>query len=313
LAIITFTLSVTGTFLVRSGILNSVHTFANDPARGLYILTFLVSLSFVAIIIFFWNKPKENINEGFHFTSKETFILINNWFIIFFLITVLLGTVYPIFLEVIVGAKISVGYPFYNIVIIPFVIPFLIFMTIGPKLSWIRTDIKTLRSELTKLLFLSLIASIILFFLIKNINLFTFIIFLSVFLLILSLIKEIFVFSKQKLSINFFRIFSHLGFGFFILSVALNSNLSIEKNLNITVGNKFKVHNYDILFENITGKSKTNYNAIVGKFNVLENGREISILNPEIRVYSNPRTVTIEASIKSSFFSDLYITMSSIP
>ena len=114
LSIATFALSMSGTFLVRSGILNSVHTFANDPERGLFILIFLFTLIFLSIFIFiFFHSEKEKIENNFFWLSKETSILVNNWFMMYFLSVVLIGTIYPIFLEVITTNKISVGPPFY--------------------------------------------------------------------------------------------------------------------------------------------------------------------------------------------------------
>ena len=128
LCLLTFILSVTGTFLVRSGILNSVHTFANDPSRGLYILVLLFLMVVISFAIFFTKTKKENyIFENF---SKEVFILSNNWFMAFYLITVFIGTVYPIFTEVLLNNKISVGPPFYNLVIAPIIIPFLFYANI---------------------------------------------------------------------------------------------------------------------------------------------------------------------------------------
>ena len=126
LCLITFTLSVTGTFLVRSGILNSVHTFASDPARGIYILIFLSLMIFGSIFLLFQKYKKENYDLNRN--SKETFILVNNWFMMFYLITVLLGTIYPIFTDALTDNKISVGPPFYNAIIFPVVIVFLLFM-----------------------------------------------------------------------------------------------------------------------------------------------------------------------------------------
>ena len=133
LCLLTFILSVTGTFLVRSGILNSVHTFANDPSRGLYILVLLFLMVVISFAIFFTKTKKETyIFENF---SKEVFILSNNWFMAFYLITVFIGTVYPIFTEVLLNNKISVGPPFYNLVIAPIIIPFLFFYGIRTKLK----------------------------------------------------------------------------------------------------------------------------------------------------------------------------------
>ena len=167
LSIATFTLSMCGTFLVRSGILNSVHTFANDPERGLYILIFLFILVFLSIFIFlFFYKSEKTTTNSFFWLSKETSILINNWFMMYFLAVVLIGTVYPIFLEVVSAEKISVGPPFYNKLIIPFLIPFLFFMAIGPKLKWIRSDLQN-RKQLFLFLIISFLLSLLI---IKNTN-----------------------------------------------------------------------------------------------------------------------------------------------
>ena len=131
---------MSGTFLVRSGILNSVHTFANDPERGLFILIFLFSLIFLSLFIFFFfHKTIKDNPTNFFLMSKETAIIINNWFMMYFLSVVLIGTIYPIFLDVLSSQKISVGPPFYHKLIIPFLIPFLLIMAIGPKLKWIKS------------------------------------------------------------------------------------------------------------------------------------------------------------------------------
>ena len=143
LSIATFTLSMCGTFLVRSGILNSVHTFANDPERGIFILVFLFSLIFLSLFIFiFFHKPDNKSPINFSWLSKESSILFNNWLMMYFLSVVLIGTVYPIFLDVISSEQISVGPPFYHRLIIPFLIPFLLIMAIGPKLDWISASLK---------------------------------------------------------------------------------------------------------------------------------------------------------------------------
>ena len=143
LSITTFTLSMCGTFLVRSGILNSVHTFANDPSRGIFILIFLFVLIFLSLGIFFLSH-KENNEDFYNFfwLSKETSILVNNWFMMYFLSVILIGTVYPIFLDVVTAEKISVGPPFYHKLIAPFLAPFLIFMAVAIKLKWIKSKIE---------------------------------------------------------------------------------------------------------------------------------------------------------------------------
>ena len=163
LSIATFSLSMSGTFLVRSGILNSIHTFANDPSRGIFILCFLFVLVLLAIFIFFifQKKISKNLSKSF-LVSKETAILVNNWFMMFFLSVVLIGTVYPIFLEVINGSKISIGPPFYQKLIVPFLIPFLLFMAVGPKLKWIKDNLSKININLLILFILSIIISYLL-------------------------------------------------------------------------------------------------------------------------------------------------------
>ena len=152
---------MSGTFLVRSGILNSVHTFANDPERGVFILFFLFVLIFLSLIIFFIFH-KENSKKIFkiYWLSKETSILVNNWFLMYFLSVVLIGTIYPIFLEVLSSEKISVGPPFYHKLIIPFLIPFLVFMSIGPNLNWIKSKVKKVKKEIVISFIISLFVSL---------------------------------------------------------------------------------------------------------------------------------------------------------
>ena len=247
LCLLTFILSVTGTFLVRSGILNSVHTFANDPSRGIYILVFLSLMILVSVLLLF--KKFKNNSYNLNPNSKETFILINNWFMIFYLITVLLGTIYPIFTEVLFDKKISVGPPFYNIVIIPIVILFLFFMSIGPNARWIKNTFNNL-----KILFSILLGSIFINFLISYLFkgysvISNFIIISSIFLIISSLKDSIK--SIKNNNFNFSRVISHTAFGFLVLFVGLNHNFSLEKDFNIKLGETKKVENYSIEFQDL--------------------------------------------------------------
>ena len=185
LSIATFTLSMCGTFLVRSGILNSVHTFANDPARGIFILVFLFILISLSLgIFFFFHKENNKDLNNFFWLSKESSILINNWFMMYFLSVVLIGTIYPIFLDVMLAEKISVGPPFFQRLIAPFLIPFLLFMSLGPKLNWIKSKIQNRNS----LIIFFMISVFLSFFIIKELSAgftflynFNFFIFLSFF------------------------------------------------------------------------------------------------------------------------------------
>ena len=306
LCLLTFTLSVMGTFLVRSGILNSVHTFANDPSRGIYILIFL-SLMIFASIYFLFTKYKPT-NDLINSNSKETFILINNWFMMFYLVTVLLGTLYPIFTDAISNNKISVGPPFYNSVIIPVVIAFLFFMAIGPQTKWIKNkflNFKSLIAILGGAITINL--AIIHFF--KSYSLISNLIIISSLFLISSSFFDIL---KKKKS-SFPRIISHLSFGFLILFIGLNHNFSVEKDFNLKLGETKKIDDYEFALLDLKLNQETNYKAVVGELKVSNLAtKEKRILNPEIRIYDNPQTLTYEASIQTNFFRDYYLTMSNI-
>jgi len=310
LSIITFISSVTGTFLVRSGILNSVHTFANDPARGMYILIFLSLMIFFSFVIFF----KRKINDNFYLEpiSKETFILSNNWFMMFYLATVFIGTIYPIFTQVLYDTKISVGPPFYNSVIAPIIIPFLIMMAIGPRLNWIKQKYNDFKS-LIFILILSCVINFLIFSFLKSYNLLSNLIIISSLFLILYSLKDFIINSKTKSYYNLPSFLSHTGFGILMLFIILNHNFSKEYDLNIKVGETKKIDNIEIKFEDLKIEKRENYNAIIGNFNILELKKNYrKNLNPEIRIYNNPQTLTFESAIKTNLQQDLYLTMSNI-
>ena len=306
LCLLTFTLSVTGTFLVRSGILNSVHTFANDPSRGIYILSFLSLMIFASVYILFTKyKPT---NDQINSNSKETFILINNWFMMFYLITVLLGTLYPIFTDAISNNKISVGPPFYNSVIIPVVIIFLFFMAIGPKVKWIKNEFLNFK-DLLKIIFGAIAVNFIITYFFKSYSLISNLIIISSVFLIISTILDAF----KKPKINFARIISHFSFGFLIFFIGLNHNFSIEKDFNLKLGETKKIDNYNFELKDLKLQQYDNYKAVIGKIQISDlSTNKKRTLNPEIRIYDNPQTLTYEASIKTNFFRDYYLTMSNI-
>ncbi len=306
LCLLTFTLSVTGTFLVRSGVLNSVHTFANDPSRGIYILVFL-SLMIFASIYFLFTKYKPS-DDQINSNSKETFVLINNWFMMFYLITVLLGTLYPIFTDALFNSKISVGPPFYNSVIVPIVVGFLLLMAIGPKTKWIKNKFDNYKN----LFFISggaIILNFAIIFFFKSYSIITNLIVISSLFLIISSISDVF----QKKIVNLPRIISHLSFGFLIFFIGLNHNFSIEKDFNLKLGETKKIDNYEFILKDLKLNQYANYKAVVGKLKISDlSTNEERTLEPEIRIYDNPQTLTYEASIQTNFFRDYYLTMSNI-
>ncbi len=302
LSITTFSLSMSGTFLVRSGILNSIHTFANDPSRGVFILCFLFILIFLSILIYFFYQKtiKENLTRPY-LISKETAVLLNNLFMMFFLSVVLIGTVYPIFLEVINNEKISIGPPFYHKLLIPFLIPFLFFMAIGPNIKWINDKIGKINFTQVSIFIISIIVS---YFFVKKygvsylLSLPLFI--LSIFLFFIT-IKDFF---GKKVNIS--QKISHFGFSLLILSILLNGVLSKEFSSNMKVGDERKFLNKTIKFESIKVIKEQNYQSLIGEFNIKDENNSLS-LKPELRIYDQPQTITSEADISSTIFSDNFL------
>ena len=307
LCIITFALSMVGTFLVRSGILNSVHTFANDPSRGIYILSFLLVLVLLSFVIFIVYENKNFTQKSEIFTlSKETAVLINNWFILYFLSVVLIGTIYPIFLDVISDEQISVGPPFYNKLILPFLIPFVLFMSIGPSMKWIKTNF-SIGGKSILIIIITLILSFMTVYYIGEKNIFILLLFIGFFFLLLKSLDQL-----RKKTKNFAQIFSHIGFSLLLISILLNSFLSNETIKNIQVGESFTLKNEKILFKKISIEKEKNYESIIGFFEILDGKNKIINLRPEIRIYEEPEMATSEASIKTSLFKDRFITINLI-
>ena len=308
LSITTFSLSMCGTFLVRSGILNSVHTFANDPSRGIFILTFLFILIIMSLVIFFiFNKDKKGENKKIYFFSKETSILINNWFLMYFLAVVLIGTVYPIFLEVLTNEKISIGPPFFNKLIIPFLIVFLIFMSIGPNLHWFKSKIVKIKIQFIILFIISLLISFLILNIIGSENLVNTLLIAAALYLFLITIKDFFA----KEFFNYSQKLSHFGFSLLILSILFNSVFSSEIISNMKVGESIVFKSEIINFESIEkNKNKNkNYESIIGNFKIVDLKKDFIKLKPELRIYNQPITITSEADIKTSLFSDKFIVM----
>ena len=308
LSISTFTLSMCGTFLVRSGILNSVHTFANDPERGLFILIFLFTLIFLSLFIFFFfHKKNHKIDNSIFLLSKETSIIINNWFMMYFLSVILIGTIYPIFLDVISSEKISVGPPFYNKLIIPFLIPFLFFMTIGPKLKWIKSDIK----DKINLLLFFLISLLISILIIKNLEinfLLNTILITFAFYLFFITLRDFFVIKNKNLS----QVIAHFGFSLFILSILFNNFFTTEIITNLKVGESYTSEKINIKFVKLSQNQNQNYKSFVGKFTIENDKGNLTIMEPELRIYNQPNITTSEADIKTNLLSDRFITMNTV-
>ena len=318
LSIIAFSLSLLGTFLVRSGILTSVHSFANDPARGAFILLFLAIITGAALILYLRNSSQMNDKTSFTFFSKESFFLINNILLVTATFTILLGTMYPLMLDIFGLEKISVGVPYYNAVFLPLMIPLVFLAGYIPILF--SSSNRNLKSQ-AKYFFISfLIIIIISFFSILLFDEYNLSIFIGLFLffwillnLVYELIKKIILTGNIKaITQNIGMFMAHLGLAIFILGATMVENSKTEKEIVVAVNEKLDIKNYTFQFMNITESEGPNYTAVIGHFKVYNNGEFLTDMYPEKRLYNSSEMPMTEAGIDPGFTRDLYITMGTL-
>ena len=314
LAIFTFILSLLGTFLVRSGVLVSVHAFANDPSRGLFILFLLLIITlfgFTKFLKILDNKNHKEIN----FLSREGVISLNSIFMLSLTFTILIGTIYPIFSSVILDKKISVGAPFFNSILSPMMIPLTFGMIVGPFIKWGRDDLKFLINRIKNVIFLILISSLIIWYFNFGGPILSIIFFILGGSLIASSTYELtlFLFSvkrKVKLSKKILsQILAHLGIGILIIGVTGSSILKEEKIQFQSVGEDIMIKEFNIKFLGVKSVEGENYISQMGFFDVSKNGKVINRMTPEKRFYNSGKQMTTEAAISSGIFGDLYIAL----
>ena len=311
LSILTFSLSLIGTFLVRSGILNSVHTFASDPGRGLFILLFLAIVLLFSFSLFASKGSTLEKSGSFGAISRESGILVNNWLLLTILFIVFLGTIYPLFIDLILEKSLTVGPQYYVTTISPIVFLLLIFMTITPLVGWTKGSINQVlvKIKYSLILSLTLAFAISLYFDLFSITQ-VIILFLSFSLIITTLFSGI-KFSQNNIFVNpiLGKTLSHAGFGLFILSVIANATYSEEKIYDAKVKDILELNNYKFVFEKVNHVEGENYNSIQAVFSLLEDNKAVKQFMPEIRFYNDPPTATSETSIVHGLFSDIYLVM----
>jgi len=220
----------------------------------------------------------------------------------YFLSVVLIGTVYPIFLDVISSQKISVGPPFYHKLIIPFLIPFLLMMAIGPKLKWIKSQLEDKINLISFLIISILLAFLVLKNFNQNILINTILISSALYLFFITL-RDFFVKKYKNISQNI----AHFGFSLLILSILFNNLFASEIITNLKVGETFENSKTKIVFESVDQNKKGNYNAIIANFSIINSNGEEDRLSPELRIYNQPVIATSEADIKTTLMSDKFI------
>ena len=307
LSLLGFILSIIGTFIVRSGLITSVHAFASDPTRGIFIILLLFLVTLLSLSIYAKNYIKKQPNVELNFFSKETFLIINNLLLSVIAFTVFLGTIYPLIVETINNNRISVGPPFYNITVIPFAILLAFFSALGPILAWNQNSIKQLLRNISIPLGLTLIITIAIFFMFENLSLIIFIGLFSGIWLFLNSLNNLTHIRFQGLN-NWASFFAHSGFAILILGVSISSSHQNEYEGKLDINNQINFSGYILKFESFNEEIVENYITTKGKFKLSRNDNEF-FLYPEKRFYPIEQSQTTEAAIISSNLSQFYLVL----
>ena len=310
LSILVFSLSLFGAFIVRSGIIDSVHSFANDPDRGLYLLGFIGLIVFTSVFLFVWRLSSIKSSSVIKKFSKQSFISINNILFGTLIFSVMLGVTYPLIYEFLFDQKISVGAPFYNAIFIPVVVLASIFLFFSVDSKWSRSiNFEFFNAPI----FLSTALSLVLtFFVMQFFNTQSISILASIFagsLIIFRYIYEIINFLFKKKYVNPFSVIAHMSLGLLLVSISFNSLLSTERALSIDINSMEEYKDLKIFFEDIGVENNSNYDSIQASFLVEDqNGRAFN-LKPEKRRYFTRGQITTETAIHVTALRDIYITI----
>ena len=307
LAITAFSLSLLGTFLVRSGVLISVHSFASDPQRGLFILMLLAFFTGSALIIYSI-KQKKNRSEKLHPFSRESLLLLNNVFLCASAGLVLIGTVYPLILEMLDLGKISVGPPYFNFVILFPFIPLLIFIGIAVFSNW-RNDSKNILKKVLPILFLSLALGLAFPFIYGWSSLLTLV---GIYLALWTMITGISPLIRNQFSIKKTLVFmpmmlGHIGLGLMILGITVTSSYGITFDDSMSIEQSSRVGDYEFKLTEIGKRNGPNYLAQFASIEITKDGKYIQTVYPEKRVYDSSSMAMTEAGIEANLFRDLFI------
>ena len=322
LAIFAFSLSLLGTFLVRSGVLTSVHAFATDPERGVFILFLLLLTIGISLTLFAWRAPKVGIGGRFSLISRESALLTNNVLLIVAAAAVLLGTLYPLLLDALDMGKISVGPPYFDAVFMPLMTPALFLMAIGPIARWKQAELPDIVVRLRWAAVVSLVMGLLTPFImgewgaVRSIG-FTlaFWVMCSVFLMLRERVQKSpragNVVSKLLGLPNSFlgMCMAHTGVAVFVISVTMVQSFEVEKDMRMEVGDTVELGGYVFRFEGATRAKGPNYTADRGQVVVTKGGDVETVLFPEKRVYTVQTMPMTEAAIDTGFTRDLYVSL----
>jgi cytochrome c-type biogenesis protein CcmF len=316
LSVAAFSLSLLGTFLVRSGVLVSVHAFATDPTRGVFILMLLAFFIGGSLILYAWRAPALAQSGGFHTVSRESFLLLNNMLLVISALLVLLGTLYPLFLDALGLGKISVGPPYFSTVFVIPTIPLVLLMSIGMHAAWKRASAAHLKAKLGVFAIVAAVLAIVVPFafyggsgLLLTVGLFT------AFWLMASSMIEPFRWLKKRRTLRGYprsmlgMSVAHFGVGVFVLGVGVTNAFSIERDASLMPGESHEIAGYEFRFDGTRDVEGPNESAVEGEVAVLQDGEQFALLRPQKRVYRVQRSPMTESGIQPRLSRDLYVAL----
>jgi cytochrome c-type biogenesis protein CcmF len=322
LAILTFSLSLIGTFLVRSGVLTSVHAFASDPMRGVFILAILVLFIGGGLALFAWRAPLLKQGGLFAPVSREGALVFNNLFLTTACATVFVGTLYPLALEALTGEKISVGAPFFDATFGPLFVPLLIAVPFGPLMAWKRGDLKGVTQRLTAAFVLALLGVAAVCAIEGRPVLAAFGIGLAIFVIagaITDIVERTGLWrapfgTALRRAAGLPRsawgsAFAHIGLGISLLGIIGVTQWGSEQIVSLRPGDKVSLRHYEFTFDGTTPRRGSNYSDLVVKFTVRRNGERIGVMEPAKRTFATRQMTTTEAALLSRGFSQLYVSL----
>jgi cytochrome c-type biogenesis protein CcmF len=323
LAILAFSLSLLGTFLVRSGVLSSVHSFATDPRRGLFILGLLVLAVGSALILFGWRAPRVGMGARFAMVSRETLLLANNVLLLVAMAAVLLGTLYPLILDALGLGKISVGPPYFDTVFVPLMALLVFLMGVGPMARWKETELPALGKRLRWAALVAVVTAMLTALLGGKLSAMSFAGLLMAFWILASVATDlwerlspagtmhvnVFTRARQVPRATVGMMLAHLGVAAFIFGVTMVRTHEIEHDVNMRAGDSTVAGGYTFTFRGTRNDSGPNYRAVRGHIEVTQGDRKVADMYPEKRIYTVQQTPMTEAAIRPTLTGDLYVSM----
>ena len=323
LAILAFSLSLIGTFLVRSGVLTSVHAFATDPTRGVFILAILVLFIGGSLALFALRAPLLKQGGLFAPVSREGALVLNNLFLVSACATVFIGTLYPLALEALTGEKISVGAPFFNSTFVPLFVPLLIAMPFGPLLAWKRGDLLGVAQRLVGAAGIAAITVAVIFAMEGGGPiLLPFAIGLALYVMAGALTEIVERTGLLKVPLAtavalarglprsaWGTAFAHFGLGITLLGVICETQWSLERIAELRPGQSISIRRYELQFDGVTTRQGPNYRELAAHFTVRRHGDVIGVMEPSKRSFPSRGTATTETALMTRGFSQLYLSL----